>query len=208
MFAKLKQFFKEEETHRDWHIQNWRTPDLWQLSQHARQNVFFPDDMKIGKINHKLISDHIPVHPDAYTLSSYRVFQKDLGEHSVPLLFDSTVDFGLNIYDTPEPARVKGELYSLPSALLWKVLDIHKQNTVQFVRQRVSITLPYREVIFTEGVILPKITKDQLKTVPAHMYVAVPEYWGPRLGSILGTKPVQLLEPNSPKVWIERYYKF
>ncbi len=205
MLQKVRKFFQHEVGVRPWHRY---TPDAWMLEQHARQNVFVCDDMKTGHINHKLIEKHVPVHPLCYTLDEYIMWNKDLGTHSFPIIFDKTVKVhGPELYK-PEPARIQGQLYSLPSTIFYKVLDIHKENTVKFIRRRVGITLPYRLVSYDKDRPLPVISKDYLRTVPAHMYLAIPEYWSDLIGCHLGSKATPLYQHETPKVWIDKYYKF
>lgn len=191
-----------------WHRQFSYTPDLWLLEQYARQRVFIADDLKTGKINHKLIEDHKPVHPDCYTLQKYTMWNKDLGGHSYPLPFEEGHTIDVPSLYRPESARIKGEMYVLPSSLFWNVLDKHKQNGVQFDRKRVLITVPWRTVSFDKANPLPKISKDQMISVDAWMYVARPDYWDNYLGAHLGSKAVDTYAPNSPKVWLDEYYKF
>lgn len=220
MLQAVRKFLRPDEQSLDvakarlWHQQYKLTPDLWYLEQHARQLIFIADDLKYGKPNHKLIEDHVPIQPDCYTLQPYTVYNKDLGDHSFPLPFEEGIDFGIHGWHKPELARIKGELYALPSDLFWKVLDIHKQNTVQFTRRRVSITLPYRTVTYSNDPSdpawskIPVISKDNLRTCRAWMYEANPEYWDDYIGVSLGTRAVPLYEHNTPKVWIGKYYKF
>jgi hypothetical protein len=197
-----------------WHRQYRRTPDLWYLQQHARQLVFIGDEFKAGKSKHDLLGGQEPFHPSAYTLDPYRVFLKDMGDRSFPLPFEKDVDFELYGWYESEVARFRGELYALPSQLIWKVLDIQKENGLQFTRKRVSITLPWREIRFNDDPNaetwskIPTISKDHLRTVRAWMYVARPEYWDDYIGVSLGTRPVDLFQHNTPRVWIDRYYKF
>lgn len=196
-----------------WLQQYRRTPDLWFLSQHTRQLVFFPDDFKLGHKRHEKIEGHLPIHPSVYTLGEYTVYKKDLGEHSFPLPFEKGVDFEIHSWYKPELARIQGELYALPVELFWKVLDIEKENGLQFTRKRVMITCPWREVRHGGANAelwdkVPTISKDCLRTVPAWMYVARPEYWENYIGVSLGTRAVPMYEHNTPKFWIEKYYKF
>lgn len=198
-----------------WHRQHSRTPDLHYLEQHVRQNIFIPDDLKLGLPNHKLIDGHLPVHPSCYTLKPFTTWKKDLGSHSFPLPFEEGVDFEVFTRHKPEPARLQGELYTLPSHYFWKVLDIHKQNGVQFERKRVSISLPWREVTYSSDPNaavwvdkIPSISRDYVRTIRAWMYVALPEYWSDFIGVSLGTRGVPTYEHDTPKDWISQYSKF
>lgn len=222
MFEALKKAFTKDDEiliHPDpdavkWHLQNSLTPDIAYLEQHARQNIFIPDDLMRGRMNHRLIEGNLPVHPSCYTLKPFITWQKDLGEHSFPLPFPDTEVFEIFTKYKPEPARIKGELYSLPTHFFWKVLDIHKQNTVQFRRERVSITMPYRHVTFNTDPDadmadkIPNISPDYLRTIRAWMYIANREYWDDLIGVHLRTKAVQTYQHDSPKEWISHYSHF
>lgn len=197
-----------------WHQQYRRTPDLWFLAQHARQLVFIPDDFKVGKPKHDLLEGQLPIHPKSYTLEEFIVYNKDLGTHSFPLPFEKGIDFEVHGWYKPELARIQGELYALPSPLIWKVLDIQKENGLQFIRKRVSITLPWREVKYNVAADapmaskIPTISPDYLRTERAWMYVARPEYWDDYIGVALGTRPVPIFKHNTQKEWIEYFYRF
>ena len=209
MFSFAKKLFRPEIIDPEaeaWHRQYRRTPDLWYLSQHARQLVFISDDFKMGLPKHDLIEGQEPIHPSCYTLHNFTVYKKDLGTHSFPLPFEEGIDFQIHGWYKPELARIKGELYALPSHYIWKVLDIEKENGLQFVRKRVSITVPWREVRY-DG-LLPFISKDYIRTIRAWMYVARPEYWDDYIGVALGTRAVPIYEHDSPKDWITKYYQF
>lgn len=219
MFATARKFFQPIEIVNPeaeaWHRQYRRTPDLWYLNQHARQLVFIADEFKVGLEKHELLEGQQPFHPSCYTLQPFTVYKKDLGVHSFPLPFKEGVDFETHGWYKPELARIKGELYALPSPFIWKVLDIHKENGLQFTRERVSITLPWREVRFNndrEAVNwvskIPTISKDYVRTVRAWMYIARPEYWDDYIGVALGTRAVPIYEHDIPKTWIEKYYQF
>lgn len=197
-----------------WHRQYRRTPDLWYLNQHARQLVFIADEFKRGKEKHDLLEGQEPIHPGCYTLDEFTMYHKDLGVRSFPLPFEKEIDFQIHGWYKPELARIKGELYALPSPLMWKVLDIQKDNGVQFFRRRASISLPWREVRYddsSDAIIvakIPNISKDFVRTVRAWMYIARPEYWDDYLGVHLGTRPVPIFTHNTPKIWIKDYYQF
>lgn len=197
-----------------WHQQYRRTPDLWYLSQHARQLLFVPDDFKVGYPKHQLLEGNEPIHPNVYTHRPYKVYNKDLGTHSFPLPFEEEVDFEIHGWYKPEPARVQGELYAIPTPFFWKVLDIQKDNGLQFTRKRVPITLPWREIKYSDREDaelwskVPTMSGDCFITRPAWMYVASPEYWDNYIGVSLGTRAVPMFEHITPKHWIDRYYKF
>jgi len=214
MFAAVKRLFHHEEEietptqAQKWHKQYQLTPDLAFLEQHSRQLIFICDDMKTGGNKHKLIEEHLPIHPVCYTSEMFLMWNKDMGTHSFPLPFKGNEEFDVCGIHKPEPARIRGELYAIPSHLFWKVLDKEKQNTVQFTRERTTITLPYRQVTYPDKGGLPKISKDCIHTVRAWMYIAKRDYWDDYIGSHLGTKAVALYEHDTPKIWIGSYYKF
>lgn len=215
MFQAAKDFFKKEREADPeanvWLKQCALTPDIWKLEQSQYQLIFIPDDMMLGRNNHKLIADAIrneaPVHPTCFTLERFTMFKKDLGEHSFPVPMKKEYEPSNWFRKRPSPAKIKGQLFAILSPRIIK-LDIHRQNGLQFVRIRQDISLPYREVRYNKDKPLPDISTDYLKTVEAWMYVGIPAYWDDLIGDMFSFGECDKFELDQPKFWIEDYYKF
>lgn len=188
-----------------------RTPDIWQLEQYKRQLIFVPDDMKTGMPNNKLIADASfiprPKYPVCYTRTSFTMWKKDLGKASFPVILPDVYRPTGFVRWEVEAAPIQGELWSIePSRFI--LLDNHKQNGVMFQRQRVDITLPYREVGWG-ATKLPKIGND-INTVftPAWMYVGVTEYWDAQIGGVFARSQVEPKQPDLPRRRHNKFYAF
>lgn len=187
------------------------SPDIWQLEQYKRQLIFVPDDMKMGMPNNKLIADASfiprPKFPVCYTRPSFTMWKKDLGKASFPVILpDVYRPTGFVMWEV-EPAPIQGELWSIePSRFI--LLDNHKQNGVMFTRQRVDITLPYREVGWGQSS-LPIITDDINKvSVPAWMYVGNVDYWDAQIGGVFARSQVEAKQPDLPRRRHNKFYSF
>lgn len=214
MFKALRKHFSEikaaelDAEAAEWAAQCDQTPDNWRLEQFIRQLIFVPDDMKKGGKNHDLIEEAIngPVHLDVYTADQYTFWLKDLGGHSFPVVLPGSYRPDAYTIVPVEAAPIKGELYFIrPSQFI--LLDKHKQNGVQFRRERVSIRIPYRTVKYGPHDVLPKISQHMFVTTPAWMYVGVTEYWDPMIGGVFKGQ-MDLYEHDTKRVWMEKYYKF
>lgn len=187
------------------------TPDQAILEQYYEQLLFVPDDMKEGGKHHDLLQDICwggPKNPSVYTHNKFLAFRRDLGDYSTALVMPSDYKpegFFMN-QEPPTPARVQGELYSVQANRIY-LLDKHKQNGVQFARQRVKITYPWRYVSYGKVHPIPKISSHSFITIVAWMYVALPRYWDPMIGGVFA-KPLPLMEHDTPRPWIGEFYKF
>jgi hypothetical protein len=205
----------------EWAHQCALTPDNWKLEQYIRQLVFLPCDLKAGGVNHDIIKDVIngPVYEDmVYTSKKYTFWKKDLGGHSFPIALPG--DYRPNAFTTfpVEPAPIKGSLYFVPGSFM-KELDKHRQNGVQFRRERVDVRISYRTVSFDppsidEATLLPQLKRrplpqlhDGFTTVPAWMYFGVVEYWDNMIGGIFKSQ-MNTFQHQPKRVWIDKFYKF
>jgi len=186
-------------------------PDIWKLEMYMRQLIFVPDDLKYGGPNHQLISESSwtkePLHPACYTHSNYTFWKKDLGDKSYPVVLPENYRPSGFIRGEIIPAPIKGELWAIrPSC--FRVLDKHRNYGVQFIRDRVPITYPYREIGFNKKQPLPKISDEYFTTVTAWMYIGIPEYWDPQIGGIFQTSHMDVYEHDVPKPYVKQFYKF
>lgn len=212
MFEALRKYLPDRVQDLDPEATEWAaqcnlTPDNWKLEQFIRQLIFVPDDMKKGGKNHDLISEAIngPTHSSVYTADPYTFWLKDLGGHSYPIVLPANYKPDAFTIVPVEAAPIQGELYFIrPSQFV--LLDKHKQNGVQFRRDRVSIRIPYRTVSYGPAV-LPKISQHYFTTITAWMYTGVTEYWDPMIGGVFRSQ-MDLFEHETPRAWMKHYYKF
>lgn len=222
MYQAAKDFFKDrfnkpDEVAIDWHRQCALTPDIWKLEQSMYQLIFIPDDMMRGKHNNKLIADagkdgETPVHPACFTLERFTFWKKDLGVESFPIPLPKEFEPSGYLRVRPTPAKIKGELYAILSPRI-KKLDIHRQNGLQFRRERHLISLPYTQVRYNsraDAELYSKVPvlRECLHTVSAWMYIGIPEYWDDLISDMFQVRECPKFELDQPKFWVTEYYKF
>jgi hypothetical protein len=217
MFQAAKKFFGKEAQAEpspeavEWLKQCQLTPDIWKLEQFMYKLLFVSDDLMMGRKNHSLIEEYVyagaPLHPTCYTSQKFTFWRKDLGVNSFPIPMEYSYKPSNWVRVQPIPARIKGELYAIrPNALI--SLDNHRQNGLQFRRVTADILLPYREVKYSKDKPNPTISDDRIYTLPAQMYVGIPEYWDDMIGDMFTVREVDQYEFDTPKKWIDRYYRF
>ena len=140
------------------------TPDAIQLCRRLHHRVFIPDQM-MSNINKDRIGVGLhsaKINLGFITQDKFNYIKQVEGEHVLGIpLADETV------------APIRGELYAMrPEQII--TIDKHKQNGVQFNRERIQLRIPYH---------IQK--KDWDKTVQlaelkvsAWMYIGNLDYWG------------------------------
>jgi hypothetical protein len=195
----------------DWASQNQYTPDIWQLEQFEWQHIFVPYPFQMDFSSEKEMLEAVrlgrPTHPTCYTRHPFHMFVKDLGKNSYPIPIPKEFEPSNFLRWPAIPARIRGQMWSIPPKLFIS-LDKAKQNGVQFRRQRVHITLPWREVKYDDKSPLPYITDDYVVTKSAWMYIGLPDYWHDQIGGIFTSCQVEHKEFVTPKKWIDRFYEF
>lgn len=183
------------------------TPDMWKLAKYEFQNVFIYDAMQLGYPKHELINEGI-LQLIAFTVDPYVLWRwngtpwkkeshpdsfKKIGEEKFPIPLNTS-------FQGIPAAKIKGELYSIPSSLLAK-LDKEKQNGVQFIRRREKLVIPYR-LKGDEGTL-------RVDFIKAWMYVGVPSFWEPHLDAGYLFSPVNRYAPKHNGVMnLGPYYYF
>lgn len=194
-----------------WHGQCKLTPDIWKLEQFMFQPIFIPDEMKLGKKQHDLIKEASysdgPLHPEVYTSEKFTFWKKDLGVESFPIAMEYPYRPSGYCRVQPVPARIQGELYQIRPSQIIK-LDIHRQNGVQFRRVKKDILVPYREVRYSKERPDPKLSEERIYPLQAWMYVGIPEYWDDMIGDMFTIRELNHFAHETPKKWIDDFYKF
>jgi hypothetical protein len=201
--------FKRKDNHeyfRRFGVNAMNTPDILELSQYQRQNIFVSDDMmRKGKLFDYIEETSLTGrHPmsGGYTEEEFFFWQKSLGEDSFPVALRNEVSgFCRN---PPEKARIRGQLFSIRPYQFTK-LDFLKDNQVQFIRERINILVPHYKSIYDKKRPIPEIVTS-VSTVPAWMYIGVNEYWDDMLGGVFSSKPIPLLDHSRPE--IGKFYAF
>lgn len=192
-----------------------RTPDALRLTEQQFQLLFVADRMKVGFSQYSLISEHSAFVCLAFTQKDFNFYHRKLPfiDDLVPLPADPPSGFVPN-------AKIFGELHSVESLRLTE-LDNIKENGVQFIRTRVPLVVPYRQMILEdyqdeEGRPLPialqgkrgVLSPQRVHLVKAWMYVGNPDYWTPMLDGGFDFQSVKLKFPYKEKRWLKKFYHF
>jgi hypothetical protein len=206
------------------------SPDLGFLEQFEFQILFSADDTKLGHLRHCLIEESALL-STGYTRKNFRFWEQRVGEGDkqeripIPIIDHSEakpLDFGqLNKF--PQPMKIQGELH-LMRPHQFRELDNYKQNGVQFLRKRIDVIVPHREVIIkdyfdVDGRELPRCLQGKqgvhgpevVYMIRAWMYVADPSYWNDLVdGGFNGFRPVFSVQSGNPvrKGWLPSYYAY
>ena len=187
------------------------TKDQWVLEQFIQQLLFIPKGME------DLIQD-IPEEDDVfvkeindsvYTDANFLAYKWDVGadrEYSLVMPGDFKPSGFFGNGTPPPPARVRGSLH-----LVWAdkmfYLDKAQQNGVKYVRQRIRVIYPYRQVTYSKTSPIPTISNHCFKMITAWVYVGVPAYWDDRIGGVFA-QPLHLHKHQTPRPWIGEFYDF
>lgn len=189
------------------------TKDQYILEQYYHQLMFIPDEMinlpELEDISVKVMS------PIVYTHNKFRAYQQAIGKDEKGNIIYRPIfmppEYEPHNFIRPDldhgPAKIRGELHLVWSNKIY-LLDKARQNGVQFARQRVRISYPYRFVQFGKKHPLPKISAHSYSDkIVAWMYIGIPTYWDPLIGGIFA-QPMPLFEHETPRPWIGEFYKF
>lgn len=119
------------------------TPDIARLEEYSRHLIFVADELKKDHLHHDKLGNGCEPWFPAYTQKNFQFWQPNN-----PLLSPiPTKPVGDRVPWFPPYAKIKGEVYSIPSGH-FTVLDRYKQNTVEYQRERVRLIVPYRAVVW------------------------------------------------------------
>jgi len=167
------------------------TPDIALLEEYEWQAVFVADELKKKFPKHELLGEDKRYCFPAFTQKSYHFWESNQPwEGAIPFECSQMHN---NIVGWPPIAKIKGEVYLIrPQRFL--ELDRYKQNTVQYVRDRIRLVVPFRYVKklsdlygpegdkfyhSVEQVLNAKTFTSEERTyiVRAWFYSGKPEYW-------------------------------
>lgn len=199
------------------------TPDIDILQERERNLLFVCDELKKDHPQHRLLGDAQFCFP-AYTEKSFRFWENDdPTEHRIPMLEPDGSPLHNQYTHFPPVAKIKGELYAVKAEETFLKLDPYKENTVQFVRQRVKLVVPYRKVVWLKDHSLDpdfgvytghnrldyngssvKHSAEKTCIIRAWMYIGKPEFWDPIL-TAYNWKAVEHHHSDKRR-WCETYY--
>lgn len=188
------------------------TPDMAKLSRHKSALLFIPDELMRGHSMYGLIDGMSEFRGRCFTAESdYIMWKKDVGIDSMavpmqgPWQRDHLKNFKINGGPMFPLSRICGELYKITNTEFFTKIDRYKQNTKEFLRQRVDILLPYRIKKDKQY-----STEQHLQPLHAWMYIGIPSYWEDFIKSP-HFKPLNYIEPNTPRLGqlrMDHYYFF
>lgn len=192
------------------------TPDISQLEEAEFRLFFFPDDFRRDCLSYPKVMEHSAFEAMAFTKDPFNFYVKNNGDSLLPIALEAKTPSNF-----VKNAPIFGELHSVRSSHI-PMLDIHRQNGVQFIRKRVKITLPFRYLIRgnededgrelprvlqgKEHLLDPVLSSEKLAEIKPWMYVGNPDYWNPLLDGGYTFQQVKVRQPMKDKPWLKEYY--
>lgn len=181
------------------------TPDMWRLGQYKWQHLFVMGDENERDLAAEGSFSCMPEHPTCYTEGKFTLWKKDLGEKSYPVPLPESYRPTGYVRWPVEAARIRGELWKIhPEQFI--LLDSHKQNGIQFRRQRIQIILPAAPVGWRAKSypIVGQFTVHA--TVPTWVYIGIKDYWDAQIGGIFAGSQLELQEQD--RKYAPQFYQF
>src|SRR5579872_1423786 len=182
------------------------TPDMWRLGQYKWQHLFVMGDENERDLAVEASFTQLPEHPTCYTEAPFTLWKKDLGKESYPIPLPETYRPTGYVRWPVEPARIRGELWKIhPEQFI--LLDSHKQNGIQFRRQRIKIILPAAEVAWRGKNGYPTLGDFHVRAIiPAWAYLGIEDYWDAQIGGVFAGAQLELREGN--RKYAKQFYQF
>lgn len=183
------------------------SPDLLQLAKFEWQLVFFPDEFQVGHPKNELIKDQSVFQCKAESIGPFVVWKKNLGEESYPIPMKAS-SFSRPSWQNPhkgDACAIRGEIHAVKPITMFPILDKHRQNGLQFTRERIDFICKYREQSFSlrEGW---HTSEPKTEFLQAWMYVGISEFWRWEQTPVCDLASVRMFKPNDDKV--QPYYQF
>ena len=149
-----------------------------------------------------------------YTSKKFNFVKKDLVLKSFPIALELSRELADNLpMHVAQSYRIRGEIYALRPAGVIE-LDTHRQNGVQFTRQRVNINVGSRKLVEQEWIDANartryeyKLGKEEMCTVECWMYIGREGYWKDQLeAGFFDFKAIDIIEED--RLWLREYYQY
>lgn len=191
------------------------TPDNGWLEQFKYQLVFCPDETQMLFPGYDLIKGG-DFMTNGYTGLKFNYWEQKADRLAVPMKATGP-SFG-NLF--PPALKIKGEVHLVPTERI-KVLDTHKLNTVQFLRKRVDIFVPNRQLlkrnVDTMNRELPPALQgekiilgaERLWMLRCWMYIGNPEYWDDIFDAGYNSSAFKHVHHiQTDREWLKEYYYY
>lgn len=184
------------------------TPDLSKLELQTKVLVFVYNEMQSSHEKNWRVSNGGLFCGTAFTYEPFVMWKKNLGEDTFPFILRTR-------FRNDDMCRVKGEIWAMdPEHVI--DLDNYMLNGIEFVRERLDLIYPFREVVWKKegGKQTSHLKHHKLS---AEVYVGVPDYWNELIDGGLLYSKVKRFEPNhnlsfdvncSGVIDIRQYYCF
>lgn len=192
------------------------TPDVAMLSEFEWQAIFVTDELKKKFLKHHLLGEDKKYCFPAFTQKNYHYWESTSPlEGAIP--FESS-QLCNPVVGWPPIAKIKGEVYLIRPNMFWEGLDAYKENTVQYVRDRIRLIVPYRVVKWVRDPSIHHFFNDPVQyfnrstmlteeltcIIRAWMYSGKPEYWDPII-TAYDYGHVETFHSKNRR-WCETYY--
>lgn len=157
------------------------TPDAPELERSQFHFVFFYDCMMRGRPEYIKMNPPTEFRTHGFTDQTFHMWRKKLGLESFPIALEKNdpndttpwADGNRFINRFEQNARIKGEIHKIPTNFMFD-LDKHYLNSVEFIRKRVRIEIPWKQKRTFDRT---TSTIEKVRYYDAWMYVGNPEYW-------------------------------
>jgi len=179
------------------------TPDAHLFNRTVYQLLFIYGNEQRGHIMHeRLIKPHCMNNKPAavvFTENEYTMMKKKLGWATYPIVAD------IDLWNVPK-LKVKGELYAIRSYMIPE-LDRCYSNTVDFMRQRITVTMPHHLLMWSKKTGEHRVVKQDHITYQAWAYLGIPDFWKDELDVGYSYGQVAVTDPNNHSQ-LQQYYSF
>lgn len=136
---------------------------------------------------------------DVFTEGSFTMVKKKLGWASYPIVTD------LKLWNTPQH-KIRGQLYAIRPEIIPELDKIYL-NTVEFERQRITVQMPFHQLVWSRKQGHLKLIKADHHHYTAWAYLAPADHWRDQIdcGYLFGN--VKVTDPNNHSQF-SQYYNF
>lgn len=190
------------------------SPDIAKIEQYSHQLYFSCDETQAGHWKNTLIEGAEYKFP-GFTQQSFNYWNTDIPIY--PPVAMPAKGFKNIMPGSPPIAKIKGQIFKITAEQLL-ALDIYKENTVQFTRERIRVIVPHRAIKWVKDRSIPDpevewyseqgsmaLTKERVCILRAWMYYGKREFWDPLINNY-EFRSVSTHQSNQ-RPWCQEYYR-
>lgn len=195
------------------------TPDVDVLEEYEWQLLFVVDELKKDHIKNGMLGADAEYKCPAFTQQDMQFWQAATPFASpIPMV----ASLSASVTGFAPAAKIKGQVYKIRPQVLFR-LDKDRQNTVEYIRKRVRLIVPYRMVVWVKdhnldpafGAVGPfhrseyshksiKHSQERVAIIRAWMYLGNPEFWD-NIITAYTHRPVEVFSSKNRR-WCNQYY--